>query len=517
MPRLDLLIRFLLSTAVGAGAALGIGAVVRPAITALPRVSVTAPPGSVPSGVVGPVAVTRPSAAPLNFAVQPAGSPPAPIPTLPPTSTIQLASATQATAPGVSAAPNAPNLPATPWWNPSVPRIAPITQFDGGPLQGFNCTLASGAMLARLAFGIVTTGSQLRALSGVPSGGTTLNDLATAIQAGWGVHFFGGAATPLQLRALLYGGAGATIQLNYGLIPISLRLQANFVGGHAIYVDGFHPADASGPAAYYVIDPIGRPWAGYRGDWWPADVVENAAVTFGHGRIYTSWAFPGGQVPANHPILPPSAYPSGNPVITPSPSATGSPGVTTSPGASASPSPGVSPPTLVDPMPPSSLPGGDDVPAGTPPPDVPTPPNVNIETGGLQVAPPPSLPCTTQPAEAGCPPGLLGVINVTGGATGSSPPLSPIHFLYANAIAPGTFQFVFDAPPSTQASVWLWPAGASGGGLHEATAEPAIVNGQSVWVATATLDPTADYSFVATATGAGTQAASSVGSLVVTR
>ena len=35
--------------------------------------------------------------------------------------------------------------------NPSgFPRIPPITQFDGGPFQGANCTLASGAMLARL-------------------------------------------------------------------------------------------------------------------------------------------------------------------------------------------------------------------------------------------------------------------------------------------------------------------------------------------------------------------------------
>ena len=33
------------------------------------------------------------------------------------------------------------------------PRINPVTQFDGGPFQGANCTLASGAMLARLAFG----------------------------------------------------------------------------------------------------------------------------------------------------------------------------------------------------------------------------------------------------------------------------------------------------------------------------------------------------------------------------
>ena len=35
--------------------------------------------------------------------------------------------------------------------NPSgFPRVPPISQFDGGPFQGANCTLTSGAMLARL-------------------------------------------------------------------------------------------------------------------------------------------------------------------------------------------------------------------------------------------------------------------------------------------------------------------------------------------------------------------------------
>jgi hypothetical protein len=504
MSRLDLLIRFVLSATIGAGGAVGIGTVVRPtAITPLPRVSSSPGPSSASTAPVGPVAVTGPSGAPLNFVVQPTGAPPEPIPPLPAPATIQLASA-----PGPGATPG--TLPSTPWWNPSVPRIPPISQFDGGPLQGYNCTLASGAMLARLAFGVVTTGSQLRALSGVPSGGTTLNDLARALNAGWGVHFFAGGATPLQLRALLYGGAGATIQLDYSQIPVSLRLQANFLGGHAIYLDGFQPAGPTGPAAYYVIDPIGRPWAGYRGGWWPADVVENAAVVFGHGRIYSAWAFPGGSVPANHPILPPSAYPGVNPGETPSPSPLGSPGIT--PGTS----PTVTPSVTIDPMPPGDLIGGGDVPAGTPPPDVPQVPTVDIETGGLVIAPPPSLPCTSLRPGGGCPVGILGVIAVAGaGATGSSPPESPIHFLYANAIAPGTYQFVLQAPPNTQASVWLWPRAATNGTLVQVSTESAILNGQQVLVGTATLDPTADYSFTATGVGQAPQAAGPVGTLVV--
>jgi hypothetical protein len=64
------------------------------------------------------------------------------------------------------------------------------------------------AMLARLGYGIVTTGSQLRALQPDQEGGTSLADLQVAI-AKWGVAFSQGAISPLQLRALLYAGAGA--------------------------------------------------------------------------------------------------------------------------------------------------------------------------------------------------------------------------------------------------------------------------------------------------------------------
>ena len=160
---------------------------------------------------------------------------------------------------------------------PASRASSPITQFDGGPLGNVNCTMASGAMLARLGYGIVTTGSQLRALQPDQEGGTSLADLQVAIKK-WGVAFNQGAISPLQLRALLYAGAGAVIQVNYGMIPVALRLQKNFTGGHAIYVDGFRPAGTDGPAAYFVIDPLGPTWAGYKGAWWPADVVEAAGA-----------------------------------------------------------------------------------------------------------------------------------------------------------------------------------------------------------------------------------------------
>ena len=47
-------------------------------------------------------------------------------------------------------------------------------------------------------------------------------------------------------------------------------------GGHAIYLDGYYPGNAKRgiPEAYYVIDPLGRPSAGSKGEWWPASARE---------------------------------------------------------------------------------------------------------------------------------------------------------------------------------------------------------------------------------------------------
>src|SRR5204862_7321247 len=125
---------------------------------------------------------------------------------LPPTTTIQLTSFHTAAA---SFSPIA-NVRA-PWWNASIPRVPAISQFDGGPLQNANCLMASGAMLARLGYGIVTTGSQLRALQDDQEAGTTFGDLEQAVGRGWGVRFFTGGLSPLQLRALLFAGAGAVV------------------------------------------------------------------------------------------------------------------------------------------------------------------------------------------------------------------------------------------------------------------------------------------------------------------
>ena len=480
MPNPGLLLRFVLSAALGGGVAVGTAA-----ITAPPLIVSTAHAGS-------PITLTGQAGTQLKFALQP--DEPKPLAPLPATSTIQLTSFETAAA---SFSPSDRVRP--PWWNASVPRVPAITQFDGGPLQNANCTMASGAMLARLAFGIVTTGSQLRALQDDQEGYSNLANLQAAIGRGWGVRFFTGALSPLQLRALLYAGAGAEVIGNYGELPVALRLQKSFTGNHAIYIDAFRPPGPDGPAAYYVMDPLGQTWAGYKGEWWPADDVERFATAYGGGTIHAAWAFAGGVVPADHPILPPDAYPS----VTPS--ASEEPG--------ASPSASAELPTA-DPMPAGNLPLGNDPGAGTPPPIVPKFPRVEILTNAFQVEP--GLPgCTGQPAPPGCPRGIVGVINLAGltTGTGSSSP-SRIKLLYANPIAPGTYQIIFESPPNSRAALWLW--GSKGGGaLEEATVESGVLDGKPISIATATLDPNADFSFVATATGDGVREISPVGSLDV--
>jgi hypothetical protein len=472
----SLVIRFILSALVGGGVAVGTAVVATP-----PPIVSTAHAGT-------PITLTGQDGNQLHFALQAGKS--TPLNALPATSTIQLTTFETATASGP---PNGNARP--PWWNASVPRIPAITQFDGGPLQSVNCTMAAGAMLARLAFGIVTTGSQLRALQDDQQGGTNFGDLETAVSRGWGVRFFKGATTPLQLRALLYAGAGATISVIYGEIPETVRLQKSYTGNHAIYLDAFRPAGPDGPAAYYVMDPIGRTWEGYKGGWWPAADVERAATDLGGGLVDTAWGFAGGVVPTNHPILPPSGYPTS----------------TESP--NGSPAPSATPPVEV--MPPGDLPPGNDTPVGDPPPPiVPKFPIVDFATNLFQIEPGTgTLGCVGQPVPAGCPNGIVGVIDL-GAATTDTGTSSQLKLLYANLIAPGTYQIIFESPPNTDASLWLWGS-QSGAPLKEAPAESGVLDGKSVSIATVTLDPTLDFSFVATATGADVRLIGSVGSLNV--
>lgn len=467
------MVRFVLSVVIGA-----VGAVGTAALTAKPQITSTARAGE-------PLTLTRSGDVPVEVSLV-AGTP-QPIGPRPATASIQLTTFHAA----ASAPPD--GKVDVPWWSPSVPRVPAVTQFDGGPLQGVNCTLAAGAMLARLGFGIVTTGSQLRALQDDQDGGTSLDDLQTAVGRGWGIHLSRGSLTPLQLRAVLYAGAGAVISGIYGELPIDLRLQRDFTDGHAIYLDAFRPAGADGPAAYYVMDPIGRTWQGYKGAWWPADAVERFATRLGGGLIYTAWAFPGGVVPADHPVLPPGAYPSdgGPPDASPDPSG---------------------PPT--DPMPTDDPTPTADPPVGTPPGEVPHFPDFRFGADIFEVLEPGVVNCLSEPPPAGCPRGIRGIVNLGDlkPPIATSPPGLDIKLLYADAIAPGVYQIVIESPPGTTSDLWFWTDARE---LRAAQMDEALLNGKPVSVATVSVDPTADFSFLATASGDDIRAVGSVGSLDV--
>jgi hypothetical protein len=441
---------------------------------------------------ISPVAFTRPNGDPIQFAVTPGT--PKPLPKLPTNSTIQLASYKQAAT--ATLGPDANGH--APWWNDSVPRIPAVSQFDGGPQAKINCVMASGAMLARLGFGIVTSGSQLRALQDSQGGPTNYADLSTAVSRGWGVTFLKGDLSALELRALLWAGAGAVIGVVYGEVPVNVRLQESFTGNHSIYIDAFRPAGPDGPAAYYVMDPIGHTWAGYKGGWWPADAVEKAAYAHSGGKISATWAFAGGVVPKNHPILPRDAYPT-EPTAAPSLEPTSQPSAGTG-----------------DPMPTGNTTLSADPGIGDPPPDVPQWIPADFVTNLYIVDPSISLPtCATTPTPPGCPVGVIGIADFSGPLIPvATPPPSPITLLYANPIAVGTYQIIFSAPADTQQSLWLWNSN-GGGALVQQPVEQGLIGGNPVSFSTITVDPAGSFSFLATATGAGTSASSTIGSLVI--
>jgi Double zinc ribbon len=451
------------------------------------------------------VEVADPSGEPVEFGLV-QGDDPEPLPALPDDATIKLASYDE------SAPAPTPQADGTPgrarWWSDGFPRIPAVSQFDGGPLQSVNCVMAAGAMLARLSYGIVTTGSQLRALSGDPEGGTSFQDLQNALFRGWGIKLSLGALRPVQLRALLYAGAGAEVIVDYGAIPNDVRLQTTFDGNHAIYLDGFREGPGGEPQ-YYVMDPIGRTWSGYRGEWWSAVIVERAAMAFGGGRIATAWAFAGGKIPFNHPRLPVTAYPSDDPPSTQDPLATVGPGGTGGPRGSAGP--------FVDPLPSDDVPLDPVPPVGEPPPpDRPKFPTVDFVTGFFEMYPDSGgTKCTQQPLPAGCPTGIVGIIDLLGGTivSGTSPP-GAIDLMYANPIAPDTYQIIYASPIDSASSLLLWQS-SGGGTLEAAKVESGILNGTEVKIATITLDPNIDYSFIATTETDGIRSTSDIGSLLV--
>ncbi len=488
------ILKFVLAAAVGMGGTLGASA----ALQSGPRSSAVAGPSTLYQTPAGSV--------PVAFKTVTGGGTLIPLQAPPANQGIQLTSYTSnPTPPATSDARPA-------WINPSgYPRVPPISQFDGGPLQGYDCTMASGAMLARLGYGIVTTGSQLRGLqSNNGPTGTNLDQVNAAVGNGWGVHFAEGALTPLQFRALIYAGAGAILQGIYGQLPVDLRLQKDFVDAHAIYIDGFRPPQGGQPAAYYVIDPIGRPWAGYKGDWLPADAIEAFATAFGSGSMVTAWAFPGGLTPpANYRTLPPEAFPTSGPGPSPSIPALPSPSAGASAGPSASP--GASPTAVPLPSP-SSAPSGS---SGSKPPIIPS--DVSIlsrlaaSIGGSIVVPNFGI-CLLVPVPTGCPPGLPGTYP-SGASPGplASPPI-PIDLLYASVPQPGLVQVIFTAPGGSS-SLDFWPTDGSGP-VSPADVQQAMLGGRSVWIATFPVKA-GSFGFAAGTLGTGIAGMSQVGGLTI--
>lgn len=328
------------------------------------------------------------------------------------------------------------------------PRVPPVTQFDGGPFASANCTLAAGAMLARLGFGIVTTGSILRTLQDDQVGGTGLDDLNAAVFHGYGVSFHTGSIMPTQLKDLLSAGYGAVIQGDYSKIPPALGLQPGFTGGHAIYLDGFYPGGGTTPPAYYVIDPIGH--GGYDGDWWPASVVDAFAVGFGAGeRIAAAWAFPpGGTAPD---VV--------GPDVLPLPSSGGD-GTTPTPGPGESPTPGDSPGPSAPGPPELAEPG--DISVSIPEFD---PPVLDAEIGGLDLIAILTV-CLFEPKPLGCPTGIEGVFELP--VPILQFPLGPdIEIRFVDSDRPNSVLIGFTVDPGAPVDVRAW----------EADGSPAVVEG----------------------------------------
>ena len=367
-----------------------------------------------------------------------------------------------------------------PGTNPlGFPRVPPVSQFDGGPFEGANCTLAAGAMLARLGFGIVTSGSILRTLQDDQVGGTGLDDLQTAIFRGYGVQFKSGAVTPAQLKNLLAAGYGAVIQGDYGEIPPQLRLQPSFDDPHAIYLDGYYPGDASTPPAYYVIDPIGR-GPNYDGDWWPASIVDAFGLAFGHGgRIAAAWVFPpGGVAPevVGPDVLPLPTSPPGPVTPTPAPGESASPSV--------SPSAGGSPPLPEEP--------GDVV---TPHPvfDPDLVGSVTLDPGIL--LPVLSI-CLLEPPPAGCPTGVEAVFEVP------QPPiidlsLGPeIEVVFVDSDRPNVAFVGFRTDPPSPVDVRFWEADGTPATFMSASSMASVVIlGQPTVVARLDVSAATTYHF----------------------
>jgi hypothetical protein len=361
---------------------------------------------------------------------------------------------------------------AAPWWlSAGVPRVPHITQFDGGLLQGANAVPAAGAMLARLAFGIVTTGSQLRALESDQEGGTSLAGLVEALSDRWDVQFSAGYLSSADLRELLSSGAGAIVALDYGALPQAERQQAGFDGDHAMYVDGLR-LHSDGSADYYLMDPMGLTRGGQMGDWWPADIVDRAATDFGGGRIVAVWAFAGGLNPV---ALPSSAGPIDESI-------------------------GDVPPTVPD--------------------DVDLLRLGEARRGGLMIDPILSI-CLEPPVPDYCPAGVPAVYQpqasdldfVRRPAGGRL----PIDLVYTDVPQPGVWRTIIEAPVGVEPTFAYWPTNGSApvGPVLQGDVEPVTLGGKTLWMVSVPIPQAGTYGFVAfgSSTRGGVVSATDVGAI----
>lgn len=516
--------------------------------------------GSTPARGVGPMfSLDRRAPEAVAEPIQPAQAaafqvtasaiqPPAPVPTLAPTAVQAVSEAIEPNIVTASLRQYTPD-----WWNASgEPRVPFISQFDGGPLQGYNCTLASGAMLARLGFGIVTSGSELRQFQDQSSGGTTLGDLQQALHNRFGADIQRGLLTPAQLRQLLRAGWGAVVQGTYGVLPPTLSLEPSFHAGHAVYVDGYVPPSGGVEGAFYVMDPIGQLGA-YDGAWWPEHVLADFATAFsGTDGILTAWVHPGspfsgGVVPTPSPAAGSSApateapSPSGSESPAPSPSESPAPSPSESPSASPSQAPVASPSTAVPTASPTATPTPIPLPSFS---FIPLPtftflPDLNIASGDTPVPIPPVKhflgqtatiggltvfpfleACLAASPPAGCPVGVPALLDKVqfltslAPGTGTAPQLAvadpgafdrllratnadapALSVLSVDATRPGSVVVLYRAAPGTTSKVWYWAA--SGSGALESVPPVATINvdGGPASVATLSVAAKAAYRF----------------------
>jgi hypothetical protein len=380
------------------------------------------------------------------------------------------------------AAAAAPPAPADPDGHPRVPFV---TQFDGSVHEGSNCTMASGAMFARLGWGIVATPGSIRSLADDQEGGTSLSDLAQALWRGYGVTFKWGGITTDQLHALLAARYGVIIQGLYVKLSGGLKLQKDFDGPHAIYLDGIAFPNGAEHPLVYAMDPIGRPNF-YKGAYWPEAVVDSFGLALsGTDRIAAAWVYPPGGVAPDVTAtgLPP--LPDHGAGISQAPS--GTPGPNGS-AASAESEPGDV--TVKMPVLEAGLLG-------------------SVTLGGLTLDPD-WLICLLAPPPK-CPDGIAATYAIAT-TIGPRPPPAAIDVGYVDLVAPNKVLIWFTMSPAGPVDVEFWKSDSAAGEVATATAIAAVDNGGvPTYIATLDVQPATAYQFQVVASGALSAGRSDVG------